>query len=191
MATVFLLHSISLTRWAGIIAYTFSLGVCLLAWQKRRRSGDSDKVFAFLAAAQLMLLLDMIFEWRWQLHDYWMHEWISRGVYDQRRTPQAAALWLLILVAATLAFWLARALRGRPGAALASLSTLLSAGLWCCEAISYHFVDQVLYQMAGGLMLVSLIWVCLSVTVGLGAWLDRRGRDSRGRGSRRDTLSRR
>jgi hypothetical protein len=65
-----------------------------------------------------------------------------------------------------------RQFRGKLGAAIAAGSTLLAAGLWCCECLSYHFVDAVLYRLVGKVMIISLVWISLAAVTCFGAWLD-------------------
>jgi hypothetical protein len=125
-----------------------------------------------LAALQLFLLMDVVFNWRWELHDFWMQRAIALGVYGDRRMPQSVTIGVISLVSALAFVWIWRRFRGRTGAALALTGTLLSSAVWCFEWISFHWVDRVFYRMVGGVMLVSLVWICLAIVTCLGAWLE-------------------
>jgi hypothetical protein len=166
---------ISPTRLVGLTAYGASLLACLARWVSCRKSRVAGRPFALLSAAQLFLLLDMAFDWRWKLHGFWMQEAAALGVYDQRRLPQAMALGLLLLASAIGCFAILARFRIRPGLTIAVMGTLLSLGLWCCECISLHMLDQIFYRLVRGVMLVSLLWAALALVTCFGAWRD--GRD--------------
>lgn len=124
-----------------------------------------------MAVVQTMLLLDMVFEWRWALHDLWVQEAMRASVYGERREPQLLVLMVLMLALCGAAIWVLRKMHGQKGAAVASVSTLVSVGLWCCESISYHDLDRIFYRMVGGVMLISLMWLGLALIVVQGALL--------------------
>jgi len=96
------------------------------------------------------------------------------GLYADRRSPQLLALLALGLTLALGCILLWHRFRQRPGLACAVIGTLLSLELWCCECLSYHFVDAVLYRLLGKLMAISLVWTGLSVVTCLGARMDDR-----------------
>lgn len=169
---------ISVTRVIGLAGYGISLGICLTAFlrcSKRERSGS---LFAALAAAQLFLMLDMAFDWRWKLHAYWMQEAVTEGVYGARRSPQLLGLVVLACLALCCAGLILMKLRHRLGAALALTGTVLSMAMWASEAISYHYLDLILYRKVGGAMLVSFVWIALAVVTSFGAVLDMGGRET-------------
>jgi hypothetical protein len=173
------LEWLSPTRSAGLAAYTASLLACGLGWANGRRKHLQVRPFGVLAAVQCGLLLDMVFDWRWKIHEFWMQEAMAVGVYGQRRRPQALVLGLLVL-AATLGLLLVLArFRGRVGLAIAMAGTLVSVGLWFCESVSLHMVDQIFYFMVGKVMFVSLLWVGVALTTCFGVWLDVRDRSLR------------
>ncbi len=166
----------SLTRILGIASFVASLALCGWRW-RRCAEGDVFKtLFAALASVQAVLLLDMVFDWRWRLHSFWMMEAMQGGWYGQRRGPQLLVLLALGAVAGLSVALIVRRLGNRPGAALALLGTVLSAGLWCIEAISLHAVDGVLYTRVGGAMVVSFLWILLAVVTCTGIWMDGAGR---------------
>jgi hypothetical protein len=165
---------LSPTRTAGLSAYTISALACAVRWANSRRNRVPGRPFGLLAAVQLGLLLDMAFDWRWKVHDFWMREAMATGVYDQRQFPQALALGLLILGALLACAAMVYRYRSRVGVALALCGALLSVGLWCCESISLHAVDRVFYHSVGTLMTVSLFWIALAAVTCFGVWLDMR-----------------
>jgi hypothetical protein len=165
---------LSPTRTAGLAAYTISSLACVVRWANCRRNRVPSRPFGALAAVQLGLLLDIAFDWRWRVHDFWMREAMVSGVYDRRRLPQMLALGLLALGAALGSAAILYRCRRRVGVALAMTGTLLSVGLWCSEWISFHWVDQVYYYLVGKLMLVSLLWLGLAALTCFGVWLDAR-----------------
>jgi len=164
------------TRIVGLTAYTISVLGCVAGLENCRKSGVPGRLFVLLTGVQLVLLLDMAFDWRWKIHGFWVREALALGVYDQRRSPQVLALAVLSL-AMVLAVVFCR-FRRRVGVALALTGTLLSVGLWCCECISWHFVDQFLYHLAGKVMVVSLLWFSLAVVTCFGVWLADRSHPS-------------
>jgi hypothetical protein len=162
----------SMTRTIGLAAYATAMLACLVHWARLRRAGKSPSIFGGLAGVELILLLDMAFDWRWKLHDFGMRQAIADGAYGNRRTPQVVLLVVLFAVLASGVGLTANRLRKRPGAAIAASGTLASVGSWCCEAVSYHDLDRLLYFHVGKTMLVALLWVGLSGITCMGVWLD-------------------
>lgn len=162
----------SLTRIAGVIAYAAGLAFCTGRWRQLRRDGQGRRLFGSLALVQLVLLLDIVFNWRWKLHA--MVDWAAAGlgVYELRRGPQLLALCGLAALAVLLALLIVVRFRGRMGAALALGGTLLSVVLRGVEVVSYHNADAVLYASVGGVMIVGLAWITLALATCLGVWID-------------------
>jgi hypothetical protein len=165
----------SATRMAGLTAYTISAAACAARSIKSRREDVSDKIFAVLAGIQCTLMLDMAFDWRWKIHDFWMREAMERGFYGQRRPAQLEALGILGFAAGLGMVLIGYRFRRRRGAAITSAGTLLSVGAWCCECLSYHFLDAILYRPVGPLMAIGLVWLILAAVTCYGVWLDGRG----------------
>jgi hypothetical protein len=167
---------ISPTRVAGLAVYSVTTLACALRSLRCRREDVSGRIFVVLAGVQFALLLDMALDWRWKIHDYWMREAMNLGLYADRRSPQLLALLALglMLVLGCLLLW--HRFRQRPGLSLALIGTLLSLELWCCECLSYHFVDAVLYRLLGKLMAISLVWIGLAALTCFGVWMDDRRR---------------
>jgi hypothetical protein len=160
------------TRMSGMAAYGASCMACTTGWVSCLKSRRPDRLFALLAAVQFFLLLDMVFDWRWKIHDFFGLDAMNLGVYGERRPPQAVALLVIFAVLVIAAIWIYRRFRGRPALAMAVIGTVLSFGVTCCEAISYHYVDMVLYHKVGSVMVVSLIWVGLGLFTCCGVLLD-------------------
>jgi hypothetical protein len=175
------------TRTTGLLSYAISFGACAWAWFAEGRRGRPSGEFLLLAAVQLGLVVDMAFDIRWKLHEFFMTRAMELHVYGERRDPQLLALILLAGVLLCCAWWILRRFRGRRGLALALTGTMLSIGLWFCEMLSYHFMDHVLYSMLGNLMLVSFLWLGLALATCCGVWLEGVARRSRylGHGARK------
>ena len=131
-------------------------------------------MFGVLAAVQLVLLLDIAFNLRWRLHDFFMQEAMAHGVYGLRRPPQLLALCTLIGVSTLCCAFILSRFRRRRGAAIAVAGTLLSVALRCAEVLSYHDLDAVLYAQVGKVMMVSILWTALTLLTYLGVWIDGR-----------------
>jgi hypothetical protein len=167
----------SITRGLGITAFCISFAASSLRLAKCSEDGAFRRFYSVLCAVQFFLLLDMAFDWRWKLHDFWMRAAMSSGVYEQRRGPQLLAVGILAVALASFSVAILYSMRRRIGAAMAAVGTLLSVGLWATEAISYHSVDSVLYWTAGGSggpMVVSLAWCALAAITCIGVWMDSR-----------------
>jgi len=115
------------------------------------------------------LLMDIVFNWRWQIHQLLMTSAMQSHEYGQRRFPQVVTITLLggLLLAGILIAW--RFLRDRGTTFLAVSGTALSVILWCVEVVSLHAVDHILYSSLSGVMAVSLLWVlaCLMTSIGI------------------------
>lgn len=151
---------------------------CGLAWRRTRGERPASNIAAALTVVEGLLLLDLIFNWRWALHSRFVALAMRWNLYGGRRGPQTVALGLLaVLLLASLRPAL-RFLRWRAGAFLAVVGVLLSLVLWCTEVISLHALDHVLYRPLGELTVVSVVRVlpCLMTSVGISvAWRARRG----------------
>lgn len=163
----------SVTRTIGLIAYTVALVVCLsalLGWARGRRDRETGITLVALAGLQLALLLDKAFNWRWQIHEYWMRAAMVEGVYGRRRPFQLVVLGVLAAVLVAGAVWILHRFRRRPGLRIAIVGTLLSFGLWGCEAVSYHYFDRVLFFEVGHAMFVSFLWAGCALLTTIGVW---------------------
>jgi len=164
------IFALSVTRFAGLAAYAASLLACLA---RRWRAGPGRSApFGVIAVVQLILGCDIAFDLRWKLHGLFMQAAKDHGVYTLRRAPQVAALAGIACLTAACAVLVARRWRGRPGAAIAAVSTMLAAVLHLTEMVSYHGVDRVLYAYAGSIMYVALLWIGLALVTCAGALID-------------------
>ncbi|WP_263359251.1 hypothetical protein [Acidicapsa ligni] len=165
---------VSSTQICGVVGYGMSLLACAVAWIQYNKSGRRESWLTAVAIAQLLLLLDMIFNWRWMLHEFWMRRAQSEGVYQLRRSPQLIALLVLAAAVIGVVIWVSKRFRGMPAAAMATVGTLLSVGLWCAETLSYHYLDAVFHAMLGGVMAIGLLWLGLGLFTSFGLLKDSR-----------------
>ena len=162
------------TRATGIAAYGVAMICCGIAWARTRRLRTVARLAALLTAIEGALVLDMIFNWRWILHQELMDLAQRWQEYEIRRSPQRIAIVVLAML--LLVGWISalRILRGRTGALLAVTGVLLSLVLWCIEVVSLHAVDHVLYHLLGPWMVVSLVWVFAALLTSVGILIDAR-----------------
>jgi hypothetical protein len=165
---------LSPTRATGIAAYGFAMTCCGIAWARTRRLRSVSQLAALLTAIEGALVLDMIFNWRWMLHQQLMNLAQRWHEYDIRRSPQRVAIAMLAVLLLVGLVSALRILRGRTGALLAVSGVLLSLVLWCIEVVSLHAVDHVLYHLLGQWMVVSLVWVFAALTTSAGILIEAR-----------------
>lgn len=173
------------TRATGIVADSASFLACGWGWWSSLKRFVAYKPFALLTIVQFYLVLDMVFNWRWILHGLGAQIATGLGLYSLRRSPQLLALILIFLLVVFISTSILYRFRSRIGLGLAAIGTFLSFELCCCETISYHYVDLVLYHFVGRIMMVALLWVSFALITCLGAWIDSAAIDSGGRGSDR------
>lgn len=166
----------SATRITGLTADAAALFMCGARWRVCRRSDKARRVFAWLAGVQLFLLLDMAFDWRWDLHGLVMRGAAALGVYGERRLPQAIVLVMLCFIFGRLMASIWRRCGRRTGVAVAMTGTLLSVGTWFCELISFHYTDAVLLHKIGSVLVVALLWIGFAAVTCCGVWIDGRSR---------------
>jgi hypothetical protein len=162
------------TRATGIAAYGVAMTCCGIAWARTRRLRAASQLAALLTAIEGVLVLDMIFNWRWMLHQELMDLAQRWHEYDIRRSPQRIAIIILALLLLLGLISALRILRGRTGALLAVSGVLLSLVLWCTEVVSLHEMDHVLYHLLGPWMVVSLVWVFAGLMTSVGILMDAR-----------------
>jgi hypothetical protein len=121
-----------------------------------------------------LLLVDMVLNVRWILHDMFATAAQRRHEYDLRHLPQL--LFVATLAGILLAGLIStvRLYKARLGAVLAVSGALLSLVAWCIEVVSLHQVDAILYYQIGNFMAVSLIWVLASLLTSVGILIDTR-----------------
>jgi len=166
------------TRATGIAAYATAAACCAIAWRRTERRPREFPFAMVLTLVESLLLLDLIFNWRWMLHQVFMDLALSAHEYDVRRIPQRIVVTILLVLLVVGLLAVRRLPGGRPGASLAVSGALLSLILWCVEVVSLHQVDHILYQSLGPVMAVSLLWIlaCLMTSIGilLDSYRDRR-----------------
>lgn len=156
------------TRVIGLISFSSAVMFCGVAWIRNRGQLRASRLPMILAAFNGLLLLDIVLDERWRLHDLLEEEAISHNLYAQRSGPQLFALALLTASAVAGIVLAVTRLRDRVGAAMAICGAILSLGCWCVEVVSLHAVDILLYTSVKGIMPVSLIWIASSLMSGLG-----------------------
>jgi hypothetical protein len=165
---------LSPTRASGLAAYGTAVACCAIAWLRTRARGAVAQLPAVLTLMESALFLDIVFNWRWMLHQILMDVAQRTHEYGARRLPQ---LIVIVCLAGLLILGLnaaRRFFRGRPGALLAVSGVLLSLVVWCTEVVSLHAVDHVLYHFLGNLMIVSFLWVSASLVTSIGVLVDSR-----------------
>jgi hypothetical protein len=162
------------TRATGIVAYGAAMACCGVAWARTWRLGTISQLAVLLTAIEAALVLDMVFNWRWMIHQELMDLAQRWNEYELRRSPQVIAIAILAVLLLVGLIFALRILRGRAGALLAVSGVLLSLVLWCTEVISLHALDHVLYHPLGQWMLVSLMWVFAGLMTSVGILIDAR-----------------
>jgi hypothetical protein len=162
------------TRATGIAAYLVPTTCCCIAWARTRHLRNVSRLAALLTAIEAALLLDMVFNLRWWIHQQLMDLAQQRQEYEMRRSPQLIAIVILAVLLLVGVLSALRILRARTGALLAVSGVLLSLALWCTEVVSLHAVDHILYHLLGPWMLVSLVWVLAGLMTSVGILLDAR-----------------
>ncbi len=162
------------TRATGIAAYGIAMICCGLAWARTRGLRTASQLAALLAVIEGALVLDMLFNWRWMIHQELMDLAQRWNDYDVRRSPQRIAIAILAVLFLVGLIAALRIFRGRMGALLAVSGVLLSLVLWCTEVVSLHAMDHILYQSLGPWMAVSLVWVFAGLITSVGILIDAR-----------------
>jgi hypothetical protein len=162
------------TRATGIAAYGVAMTCCGIAWARTRGLRKISQLAALLTAIEGALVLDMVFNWRWMIHQQLMDLAQRWHDYDIRRSPQRTAIAILAILFLVGLIAALRILRSRSGALLAVSGVLLSLVLWCTEIVSLHDVDHVLYHSLGPWMAVSLVWVFAGLLTSVGILIDAR-----------------
>jgi hypothetical protein len=157
------------TRAVGIAAYGIAVTCCGIAWARTGSEHTVSRIAAWLTAIEGILLLDMIFNARWILHQLLLDFARRWHEYELRRLPQVIVVAMLIGILLIGFFSALRLFRARIGALLAVSGALLSLVTWCIEVVSLHQIDAALYHPIGKSMAVSLLWIaaCTMVSVGI------------------------
>jgi hypothetical protein len=130
------------------------------------------KIAALLTIVEGALLLDMIANGRWMLHQLFIGFAQRRHEYDFRRLPQTIVVAVLVGILLAGLLWTVRVFRARIGVLLAVSGVMLSVISWCVEVVSLHAVDAILYRPVGSLMVVSFVWILASLLTSFGILFD-------------------
>lgn len=160
------------TRTTGVVAYGVALACCVVSRSRAKGDPARSRLLALLTVFEGCLLIDIVFNVRWNLHQLFMDEATTLTLYASRRGPQAVVLVVLVgIFLFGLRVTLQR-LRGRGGAILAVSGALLSLTIWCTEVISLHAVDHIMYHTLGKLMTVSFLWILACTMTSFGALIE-------------------
>src|SRR5271170_7518137 len=121
---------LSPTRATGMAAYGFAAACCGVAWSTAKGDRVVSRLAALLTFTEGALFLDIVFNWRWMLHQALMDVAMQHELYGSRRGPQAIVLGVLCMLLASSILLIFRLLGNRPGAFLAAAGALLSIALW-------------------------------------------------------------
>jgi hypothetical protein len=157
------------TRASGMAAYGVAVTSCGIVWARARSARNVRKIAAWLTAMESVLLLDMIVDGRWVLHQLFVNIAQNQHEYGLRRLPQVILVTFLLAILFVSLYFSLRLLRAKIGALLAVSGALLSLITWCIEVVSLHQVDAVLYHQVWRFMVVSFIWIagCLMTSAGI------------------------
>jgi hypothetical protein len=157
------------TRAVGLVTYGTAAVCCGIAWVRAKTQGRDWQVAALLTLVESALLLDMVFNGRWRLHQFLVDIAQRAHEYQLRRLPQLIVLILLAGLLLVGLLRIRRLSRGKSGSSLAVSGVLLSIVVWCTEVVSLHQVDHVLYHRFGKIMAVCLLWIlaCLMTSIGI------------------------
>jgi hypothetical protein len=166
---VIILDGISWTKVTGEASHAIPVLASAYSGWMQRREMRSRRYLRWVGVVQFLLLLDIVFDWRWTLHDLLAGDAKAHKVYTERRPYQVIVLELLAAALLCGAAYVLFRMRRRPGAGLSVTGTLLSVGLWCEEVVSYHYADKVMYAGIGPLMVVAYLWIglCFMTTAGI------------------------
>jgi hypothetical protein len=154
---------------SGMAAYLIASVACA-ATAVRAADRRASRLAAALCALDVVLLLDMGFNWRWKLNEWLRTGAISHHWYSERSGPQVAVLVCIGAVLVSAGVTLSRRFLSVRGATLAISGALLSIGCWLTEVVSLHQTDAVLFHRAGPLMVVSFVWMIACAMTAVGMW---------------------
>jgi hypothetical protein len=166
------------TRAVGFLFYFGSAISCLLWWLRARRYPrsypESSRLALFLAVIESLFCLDMLLEWRLEVHQFFVNLFLENHVYGERHGLQVGLLGALFLLLIASLGMVLRRFRARKGASLAIGGVFLSLTLYAMEIISMHETDRGLYHLVSGVMVIAYLWALACVLTLLGAIMDAR-----------------
>jgi hypothetical protein len=157
------------TRASGMAAYGVAATSCGIVWARASGVRNVRKIAAWLTAIESVLLLDMIVDGRWVLHQLFVNIAQNQHEYGLRGLPQVILVTFLLAILFVSVYFSLRLLRAKIGALLAVSGALLSLITWCIEVVSLHQIDTLLYHQVWRFMVVSFIWIagCLMTSAGI------------------------
>jgi len=162
----------------GMVCCLIAVTACIIAWF-RARSGRQEfpsgwPVIESLTVLQIALSVDMLFSFRWLLHNELAGEFMVHHLYERRAGPQRISLLLVAAAASTAIWFLLKSLRGRRGAQLASSGMILWIATWFTEVISLHAMDVFLHHSFAHVNVRDAIWILSTIMISYGVLLDAR-----------------
>jgi len=155
------------THGIGFLGSAAAFAACAYAWEKTAQK----RAWLTLAIVQFVLLLDLVFNWRWELHDRAVAFAMADNVYDERRWPQKIVLALIFVTMIVLTLRLWRHFQRRAGLTIAVVATVLSVALRISELISWHKADAILHYQIADAMVVNYLWFVLGLAAVAGVWI--------------------
>src|SRR5271168_1755343 len=83
---------LSPTRATGMAAYGFAAACCGVAWATAKGDRVVSRLAALLTFTEGFLFFDIVFNWRWMVHQALMDAAMRRNLYGSRRGPQELVL---------------------------------------------------------------------------------------------------
>lgn len=152
------------TQAVGAISFFIVVVAAALAWRLAR---DDKRLWGGIALVHVLLTAEMAFEMRFPMAASLRS--LLRGVdlYGERRAWQAGLLIALLVLLVPVLLAVSR--RCGSAAAIALVTTVLTAFIFVMEGVSLHQVDAVLYWEIGPVLLVGWVWVGLAAMTTLAA----------------------
>jgi hypothetical protein len=163
---------LDVTRVTGVLAFgAAALACATLAISRRPRH---PALWASLAVVQMLCAVEVLFGFRYGLHDLANGALLERGWYGSRGDWQALLLGAgvaAICALGLLAAWQSRADRY---AAVAIVGAALGVSVLLAETISLHRIDVVMYASLGPFVGLVWMWIAAASMVAAAALATRR-----------------
>jgi len=149
------------TAWCGILAFG-SAGAILLAASIRL----GQRVHLVCGLIYMILLVDVLFNFRHQLHG-WVNAWMKTNQTYADRQPRQLVILAIILLGVCGSIAILR--RVHPMDRLTWLIVAMTLGvsaLFLLELVSLHAIDALLYRRVGPVLVIGVLWIfCALVTI--------------------------
>jgi hypothetical protein len=153
------------TQLTGLLSFALATTACLSAG---RRSTPGDKrIWNALAFINGLLLLDILFGFRFRILGFARVLLRAEGLYDQLHGWAQGIIVVLvatIALACGLLFLFRRQVAGGP-ARIAAGITIVVLGIFAIEALSLHEIDAVYYRPIGPVLTVGWLWAIGAVGI--------------------------